>query len=74
MAKQKYYEGKRDSGGMINNDMGAIANMPQAAMVKFWPKCADSLLSIPPDDISGIDRQINQASNSIERNRTTRKN
>ncbi len=70
----KHYSGKHDSEGMIHNDYGAIANMPPHAMVKGWPKCEDSLLSIPSDDIRGIDMQIDQAVRSIEANKTTRKN
>ena len=65
----KHYSGKYDSEGMIHNDYGSLANMPPHAMVKYWPKAEDSLLSVPADDIRGIDRQIDQSVRSIERNR-----
>ena len=67
--RMAHYRGKFDSEGMIHNDYGSIANMPPHAMVKPWPKAEDSLLSVPADDIRGIDQQIDQSIRSIERNR-----
>lgn len=45
-------------GGMISEDMRAIANLPQEVMIKAYPKSGPYLPEGLNDDISGVDKQM----------------
>lgn len=52
MAKKKYY------GGMISEDRGSMANMPQNVVIKKYPNVYPNAPEGLNDTISGIDSQI----------------
>lgn len=58
MAKEKYYSSKK--GGMISENMGAVANMPQEVVYKAYPKGMQDFDAQLDDTISGIDAQMNK--------------
>lgn len=73
---EEYYAGydprrtleKRD-GDMIHEDHNAVANLPQAAFQKEWPKAFYERGSIRPDNIDGIDMQMDNDVRDIRSNR-----
>lgn len=44
--------------GMIREDLGAIANLPQQVMFKEYPKTGPYMPEGLNDDISGVDQQM----------------
>jgi hypothetical protein len=58
----KFYESVRKQeardAGMISEDKGAIANLPQGVIMKEYPKVHSYLPENLDDTIKGIDRQI----------------
>lgn len=72
MAK-RYYEGaeERKDGGLLNNDMSAVALMPQSVKYHAWPssqKYSDGELSASMDTITGVNAQMaSDASGLIKR-------
>ncbi len=47
-----------EEGGMIHNDMRAIANMPQEVMIKPYEKAGRYLPEDLDDTIRGVDHQM----------------
>lgn len=72
---EEYYAGydprraleKRD-GDMIFEDHRAIANLPPAAFMREWPKPGYEHGRIRPDDVYGIDMQIDNDELDISSN------
>lgn len=58
MAERRNQE-MRDA-GMISEDHGAVANMPQEVKYVSWPKNARGLEGYLDDSIRGIDKQMNE--------------
>lgn len=58
---------KRD-GDMINEDHNAVANLPPEAFQREWPKAGYERGSIRPDNIDGIDMQMNNDVRDIRSN------
>lgn len=77
---EEYYAGydprrtleKRD-GDMIHEDHHATANLPQQAYQRAWPKPGYERGSIRPDDVHGIDMQIDNDESDIRSNRMHQK-
>lgn len=53
--------------GMIRENRGAVANLPQEVMYKPWPSDNNYLNANLNDDISGIDRMKNEDVNGAKR-------
>jgi len=49
---------ERHDGDMINDDMSAVANLPQEVMYKPWPMVDNYLPENLTDDIRSVDRQM----------------
>lgn len=58
MAKQKYYSSKK--GGMLSENHGAVANMPQEVIYKAYPKGMEDFDAQIDDTIAGIDAQMSK--------------
>jgi hypothetical protein len=50
---------EKHDGGMINDDMSAVANLPQEVMYKPWPSQDMYLPEDLRDDIKSVDDQMN---------------
>ena len=73
MAKKRFYDNdnyagplqrralEREDGGMINEDHSAMANMPQAVVMKYYSKNRYSTYDLD-DTIRGVDEQIGKDS------------
>lgn len=83
MAKRRFHEeyaGKamsremqgRDS-GMISENKGAVANMPQEVMYKPWPKADHYLSGDLNDNIRGIDSQMDEDGREMKRHKQNNK-
>jgi hypothetical protein len=76
MAKRFYEEEKaRESrdGGMLNADMGAVANMPQTVKYHDWPTSDKYMGSASPelnDKISGINAQMSEDVRGAKKHRS----
>jgi hypothetical protein len=57
MAKKRYYDSIK-GGGMINEDMSQMANLPQGVVMKGYPKVSYSMYPELIDTISGVDGQM----------------
>lgn len=55
MAK-KYHSSKR--GGMLSENKGNVANMPQEVIYKAYPNAFEGLEGSVYDDLAGIDGQM----------------
>lgn len=62
-----YYEGEtgrrseeRQEGGMLSEDRGSIANMPQNVIMKAYPKKESYLPEDLDDTLRGVDHQIGE--------------
>lgn len=49
---------ERHDGGMINDDMSAVANLPQEVMYKPWPTVDEYLPENLRDDLGSVDAQM----------------
>ena len=47
-----------EDAGMIHNDRGAIANLPQQVMIKPYPKTGPYMPEMLDDTITGVDHQM----------------
>ena len=56
-----------EDAGMIHEDHNAIANLPQAVKVAYWPKGGMYLPEELDDRISGIDRQMDRDGMQVKR-------
>ena len=70
-----HYAGKEDrrrtemhDAGMISEDHGAIANLPQNVMMKPYPKGGDYIPEDLDDTIRGIDAQMHLDNSQRRRN------
>lgn len=62
LEKREYYAGEesrksqeREDGGMIREDKGAMANMPQNIIMKMYPKPGEYMTENLDDSIRGVD-------------------
>lgn len=68
MARKKHHDKMaRSSAGMISEDKGAIANMPQAVKYVAYPKYRVGMDEGIDDTISKIDRQMDEDVNGARR-------
>lgn len=65
--KGRRYEEMRDA-GMISEDHEAIANLPQSAMIKRWPKGGYYEPEVLDDTIRGINDQMDADSEGMRKN------
>ncbi len=80
MAKKRFYDGdysglessrreeKRDS-EMIHEDHNAFANLPQQVMIKAWPKAGHYADYNLDDEISGINKQMDEDGSGLKRHK-----
>ena len=78
MAKRYYEEKRQESrdGGMLNENRGAVANMPQDIKYHDWPRGEMYLGEAVPelnDKISGINSQMSEDVNGAKRHRSHNK-
>jgi hypothetical protein len=50
---------EKEDGGMISDDMSAVANLPQEVMYKPWPSQDMYMPEDLRDDIRSVDEQMN---------------
>lgn len=53
----RYHDSETEFSGMISEDMGAPANLPQSVVHKNYPPCAGGMVENYQDNIKGIDKQ-----------------
>lgn len=58
MAKEKYYSSKK--GGMLSENKGAVANMPQEVVYRAYPKGMEDFDAQLDDTMAGIDAQMRE--------------
>ena len=49
--------------GMINEDAGAMANLPQHVMIKPYPRAGHTMAPYLDDTIHGVDKQMDYDDN-----------
>lgn len=54
-------------GSMIAEDRSSIANMPQNVIMKEYPGYAEGMQDIAPDDIRGVNMQMNSDHSGMRR-------
>lgn len=76
MAKRYYEEEKREErrdSGMIAEDRGAVANMPQSVIYRDWPTSEKYLGDAVPelnDKISGVNAQMGEDVRGAKKHRS----
>jgi hypothetical protein len=69
----RYHDAGSEFSGMITEDMGAPANMPQSVVQKVYPSNDGGLPENYEDNMKGIDKQINRDVSIAKRNAKTPK-
>jgi len=59
--------------GMIHEDWHAPALVPRGFMEKDWPRVDYGVQDAPPMLFSGVNRQMNEESSAVRRERSSRK-
>lgn len=62
-----------ESAGMISEDKGQVANLPQHVVNKPWPRAHAGFGGEYNDNISGIDQQIDQDEAGARRHKAPKK-